>query len=268
MRGAFAGLLGLALLLAGGCSSTRPGDFAAVQPISDQPRVGNVYLLRGWIGVFSTGIDSMAEKLQDAGVRAHVFQQLQWRQLADVIAKRYREHDAREPLILIGHSYGADGVIGVARRLERQNIPVDLIITLDPVTPDAVPPNVRTCINLYQSNGPWDHLPFLRGIRLEKQPDAVATQLVNADLRVDRRDLLEPGVSHFNIEKQPRVHAEVVRTVLRIAVERESSPQLARSSPATQPTASRPPARALPPPPRTTGEHSVSAHTTPRAEPH
>ena len=63
--------------------------------------------------------------------------------------------------MLIGHSYGADDVVRVARELDKSNVPVDLLVTLDPVTPPPVPKNVRHALNIYQSNGARDALPFL-----------------------------------------------------------------------------------------------------------
>ena len=135
-----------------GCGSMKAGKMAWVAPESTAPRAGNVYLLRGWIGVFSTGVDDLTQKLNDNGVRANVYQDDQWRSLAGAIRKKYKNTN-HEPLILVGHSYGADDVVRISRELGRDNIKVDLLITLDPVTPPNVPANVRTCVNLYQSNG-------------------------------------------------------------------------------------------------------------------
>src|SRR5215208_6218642 len=96
-----------------GCSSIKPGNVHAVKPVSApvNPRVGNAYLLRGFIGVFSTGIDSLGEQLNQSGVQAAVFQDDQWAELAANIRKKYRAAPQREPIVLIGHSYGADDVI-------------------------------------------------------------------------------------------------------------------------------------------------------------
>ena len=38
------------------------------------------------------------------------------------------------PLVLVGHSQGANNVIDMARLLERENIPVDLLVTLAPMS--------------------------------------------------------------------------------------------------------------------------------------
>ena len=237
-------LLTILLLAAAGCQSgaMTPGDLSAVrttglaadaaavgpadaqlasatlaaEPAADgAPRLGNAYLLRGWIGVFSTGINDLTGKLNDAGVRAHVYQDDQWRALATRLADVYADAPDAEPLVLIGHSYGADDVIRIARRLDDADITVDLLVTLDPVTPPAVPKNVRRAINLYQPNGVFDALPVLRGIPLSAE---VGVELENWNLRKNRRDLLEAmnsKLDHFNIEKKPVVHDAVLTEVLR-----------------------------------------------------
>lgn len=196
-----------------GCSSMKPGSMAAVQPVSDSPRAGNVYLLRGWIGIFSTGIDNLTEKVNEAGVRAHVYQDDQWKSLGNTIVQKYRNEVTHEPIVLVGHSYGADDVIRIARILQRENIEVELLVTLDPVTPPKVPGNVKTAVNLYRSNGVFDTMPFLRGVAVTVD-DPPPAKLVQYDIRTERQDLMEPGTDHFNIEKKGKIHDEVVKHVL------------------------------------------------------
>lgn len=185
------------------------GSIDAVTPVTSNQRVGNVYLVRGWIGVFSTGMDSLGERIREEGIHAEVFQGEQTRQLARAIAEAYSGRDDTEPLVLIGHSYGADNVLRIARELEAANIQVDLLVTFDPVTPPQVPGNIRRLENYFKPNGAWDNLPWLRGIPLAAQPET-PVKLVNVNL-IDRPDLLEPNTNHFNIEKNEKVHAEVIR---------------------------------------------------------
>ena len=214
--------MAMALLLgAGGCASMTPGEMTWVQTQSNKPRAGNVYMLRGFIGIWSFGINNIGEQLNTAGVRTCVYQDDQWDSLATAIEEKYSNVTNNEPLILIGHSFGADDVVRIARQLETKNIKVDLLVTLDPVIPPTVPGNVRRCYNIYQSNGVWDNLPFFRGIPLKKGEKADAVELTNADVRVQRRDLLEPGTNHFNIEKKEKIHREIVKQVLGTCPPRE-----------------------------------------------
>jgi pimeloyl-ACP methyl ester carboxylesterase len=206
-------------LLATGCLTPPGGAMSAVTPVSDQPRVGNVYLLRGFIGIFSTGIDDLGKKINGNGMRAVVYQDDQWSRLADTIAEKYRAHPDHEPIALVGHSYGADDVVRIARKLDAANIPVDLLVTLDPVTPPSVPRNVKTCLNLYQSNGVMDNLPWLRGIPLSREEGSLSV-VINANIRTERPDLWEAPLDHFNIEKKPLVHDEIVKHLLTVCIPR------------------------------------------------
>ena len=196
-------------LLACGCSAMTPGDVARVQPTSDQPYAGNVYLLRGFIGIWSFGINDIGKKIKEAGIRESVYQEDQWGEVCKAIIAKYENNSSHEPLIIIGHSYGADDALKMAKKLQQHNINVDLIITLDPVTPPKVPTNVRLCYNIYQP-GLLDMLPFFRGVKLEAEAEG---NLQNVNIRGERRDLLEPNTDHFNIEKNKLIHAEIVKKV-------------------------------------------------------
>jgi hypothetical protein len=204
-------VISILILASGGCKSMTPGDLETIQTRSDRPYAGNVYLLRGFIGIWSYGIDHLGEKINDAGVRARVFQDDQWQKVSDQIAEKYRNDPNCEPLVLVGHSYGADDVIRIARQLGEQGIPVDLLVTLDPVTPPAVPANIKLCYNIYQPNL-LDALPFFRGVPLDTESPE-QHNVRNVNIRGERQDLLEPGTDHFNIEKNQKIHAEVVAKV-------------------------------------------------------
>ena len=77
----------------------------------------HVVLLRGWFGVFSAGLDDVAEQLKSQGIEAKVAGHLTWS--ADV-AEILKERAAgkTDPLVLVGHSQGANNVIDMARSLE------------------------------------------------------------------------------------------------------------------------------------------------------
>jgi pimeloyl-ACP methyl ester carboxylesterase len=222
-----AGLMSAIGMLSTGCSVPPNGPLSSVQPLSDRARVGNVYLLRGWIGVFSTGMDALTDKINAAGVRAIVYQDTQWSELADAIKDKYSKARYHEPIVLVGHSYGADDVLRMAEELDKAGIAVDLVVTLDAVTPPRVPGNVRLCYNLYQSNPVMDHLPFLRGIPVKSDSEH-PTKVINNDIRVNRTDLLEPGLDHFNIEKKPKIHDDILRQILAVCPPRRGWVPMAR----------------------------------------
>ncbi len=211
-----------ALFTAAGCSSMKNGPMTAVTPVTpvETQRVGSVYLLRGFIGIFSTGIDNLGSRIDKEGVHAQVFQEAQWSQLADEIVAKYKGQPNHEPIVLIGHSYGADGVVKISRKVRDAGVKVDLVVTLDPVTPPKVPNNIGLVYNLYQSSA-LDNLPFLRGIPLKPDDDAQTVALRNMNIRKDRTDLLEPGLDHFNIEKKKKVQDDIIAQVLTVCQPRQ-----------------------------------------------
>jgi pimeloyl-ACP methyl ester carboxylesterase len=205
-------LAALVLAWAGaGCKSMTPGQLDAVRRNSDKSYAGNVYLLRGFIGIWSYGVDHLGQKINDSGVRAHVYQEDQWRPLADKIIAEYKGKADAEPLVIVGHSYGADDALLLARKLGEHGIPVDLVVTLDPVTPPKAPASVKQVYNIYQPSL-LDKLPFFRGVALEPESPE-ARNLVNVNIRAERRDLLKDDTDHFNIEKNEKIHAEVVKKI-------------------------------------------------------
>jgi hypothetical protein len=227
----------LALLaLATGCQGLKNGDLHQVQTTSAKSRVGNVYLIRGLIGVFSTGMDTLSDQLAAAGIQTHVYQDAQWDYLGQQLTETYKGKTANsEPLVLIGHSYGADDVVRVARKLDEAGIPVDLMITVDATVPPNVPKNVKLCYNYFQSTS-TDFIPMFRGIPLTPDKDA-NLKIVNIDLRKERTDLLEPNTNHINIDKNLKLHAVLVNHVEEVCVTRQTW-AARHGMPASQPTMS------------------------------
>jgi hypothetical protein len=222
----------------GGCAkeSMKEGDLSRVQTISDQPRAGNVYLMRGYIGIWSTGIDAMGRSIAEAGVRSTVYRNEQWEELTQAILAKYKDQKVFEPLVIVAHSWGADHALMLAKECESAGIPIDLIVTLDPVTPPRVPGNVKLCYNIYQPHGMTDAIPFFRGVPLEKAEGSQGI-LDNVNIRKDRTDLLEPDTDHYNIEKNLKIHKEVITQILEVCPPREKWVQMHPTAalPATQP---------------------------------
>lgn len=218
----FVGLFICAALAAVGCSSDsmKNGDLARIQVFSDQPRAGNVYLLRGFIGIWSTGIDALGTEINKSGVRATVYRNEQWREVTEAVLTKYRGQTDTEPLVFVAHSWGADHVLELASQLEEAHIPVDLIVTLDPVTPPDVPKNVKYCYNIYQPHGLWDTIPFFRGVPLTQAPGSQGI-LQNVNIRKERTDLLEANTDHYNIEKNQKIHREVIEQILKFCPPRK-----------------------------------------------
>jgi hypothetical protein len=94
-----------------------------------QPRA-HVYLLRGLLNIFSLGMDTLAEKIQRHGIYATVHNHTEWETLADQAAAAYRA-GKEGPIIIVGHSLGADAVMQMSAYLGRKGVPVALAVPFD-----------------------------------------------------------------------------------------------------------------------------------------
>jgi hypothetical protein len=159
-----------------------------------------VYLLRGWFGVFSTGLDTVATELRSKGIKAETVGHLAWKTTVSNIIKWHASGNSG-PLVLVGHSQGANNVIDMARLLQRENIPVDLLVTLAPAGQDPIPGNVVRAINYYNSPGWGAPVTADAGYR---------GKLTNINLGGDI------GIYHMAIDKNPRIQAEIERAIVSV----------------------------------------------------
>jgi len=211
------GVLAAAMMLALG---SRPGT-AQSRAETAQARA-HVYLLRGLMNIFSLGMDSLAEELSKRGVYATVSNHSEWQSLADQAASNYKARK-EDPIILIGHSLGADAVMQMAAYLNRKNIPVALVVPFDGTESYSTPANVSRVVNLtqrkyaYMRPGPGFH-----------------GSLANVDVSGD------PSIDHINIDKSPRLHARAISEVLavikghRVATPSGANPSVANPPPAAR----------------------------------
>jgi len=162
--------------------------------LAAEPRV---LLLRGWLNLFSAGLDHLADELRARGIKAEVRRHLYWTTaVSDILRDRAAGNIG--PLILVGHSQGGNDAIEIARALQISHVPVDLVVTLAPYMPKPVPANVGRAINYYQGGG-W-------GSPLTPEP-GFRGKLSNFDLAGD------PTIFHFNFDKSDRIHAEILREI-------------------------------------------------------
>ena len=158
----------------------------------------HVYLLRGLMNIFSLGMDSLAEELSKRGVYATVSNHSEWQSLADQAASNYKARK-EDPIILVGHSLGADAVMQMAAYLNRKNIPVALVVPFDGTESYSTPANVGRLVNLtqrkyaYMRPGPGFH-----------------GSLANVDVSGDT------SIDHISIDKSPRLHARAISEVLAV----------------------------------------------------
>jgi pimeloyl-ACP methyl ester carboxylesterase len=136
------------VLTLSGCTASLP---AVVSRQSIEPRrVGEVFVFRGFMGIWSRGMDQLTTRLRADGIVTSIFGYNRWADVADELIAAREQTGSRAPVVLIGHSYGADDVLRLAQKLQRSNVRVDLVVTVECVTPPPIPVNVRQAVNIYK----------------------------------------------------------------------------------------------------------------------
>lgn len=165
-----------------------------------------IYLFRGLANVFSLGMDDMSKELTAQGIPNKVLNHSNWPRIsADITAKYKADPKRTRPIVLVGHSLGANAVLVMGQQLARNGVPVDLIVTFDPTTKGPIAPGVRRYLNLYQSNNGWAEALDV--------PAGAGKRVINSDVR-KRADI--KTVSHFDIEKNRVLHQQVVSEIARL----------------------------------------------------
>lgn len=201
---------------------------AHLQPVQAQS-IGKVYLMRGLANVFSLGMDTMADKLRARGINATVYEYGQWPQLADD-AVAWSRANRRAPVVIVGHSLGADAAIQMAERMTALGMAPRLVITFDPVGVTQIGRSGGRFINFYQSNnGFGKHLTTTAGF---------SGRLVNRNL-----DNM-PAIDHFNIEKADAIQADAIKEI--VAATRRPPPPAPTPAPAPEASIGTGSATALP----------------------
>ena len=193
-----------------------PLDKSVGAPVLEHPRVGHVYCMRGWLGIFSEGMDALAHEIDiDLGATAVSVANEEHYRLQDFLVEKSEQGLLKEPLVLLGHSYGADDMIRVAQTLKEHNIQVDLLVLLDPVTPPKIPSNVKRAYCVYKSHPLTDWYPAWRGVPAEVA-DPAATPLENIDLAKADLGWNTERVGHVNIEKTREVHVMAMQEIAKV----------------------------------------------------
>jgi len=170
---------------------------AAVWPAAASTATPRVFLLRGWFGVFSTGLDNMAEQLKAQGIDVEVAGHLYWSTVVKKILSERSSGQTRR-LVLIGHSQGANNVIDIARELQSHGVTVDLLVTISPFWQKAIPANVVKAIDYYQAPGWGQPLEADAGFH---------GKINNVNLVGDL------SVTHVTMDKSQKIQAEIVHEI-------------------------------------------------------
>ena len=168
-------------------------------------RDGEVHTMLGGLGIFSRGMAQLRDVVDERfDVPAST---IMWYNAGDesrAIINYYYTHKKHRPIILIGHSLGANEQIKVARNLDKAGIPVALLVTVDAVSQTRVPGNVNYALNVYKPG----FVPMFSGLKL-KAVNPKTTQVENLNVTT------LPGikVNHFTIDKDKALQAIILDKV-------------------------------------------------------
>lgn len=194
--------------------------------VGQATRGAQVFLLKGLADIFSSGMDKLAIKLQARGISARVASHASSDTIAAEVIARYRA-GMRGPIIIAGHSLGADAAVSMSQRLNEAKVPVALVITFGPVGYPRVMGNVARAVNYFQANSAWHG---------QVEPGAgFRGSLTNIDLEKSA------DINHFNIEKADRIQADAI---VKIVAAMNSGYR--RPAPGATPTASAAPPKQKP----------------------
>lgn len=166
-----------------------------------------VFVMRGGLGgIFSTGMNDLQRTLErDYRIRTESTVWYKENALSNYIIKNYGTNKLPGPIILAGHSLGANDQIKVALKLAKKHIPVALLITIDAVSPLKVPPNVKHVVNIHKPS----FVPLFSGL-LVKAVDPASTTIEN----INAATLNKVAVNHFTIDKNSEVQKLMIKKIL------------------------------------------------------
>ncbi|MCP4073160.1 MAG: hypothetical protein GY742_15700 [Hyphomicrobiales bacterium] len=156
-----------------------------------------VYMIRGFMNVFSAGMNEMTARLKRYGIRASSHSNGDWKGLAQNIISRSKRGKVSYPIIIVGHSLGGVDAPNFANALGKKGVKVGLVIGLDPgfSTPASFGPNVKQVVNYKIPSGQY----YRRGRGFSGS--------------IRNIDVSRYGVDHVGIDKSPQVQGLVISRI-------------------------------------------------------
>ncbi|WP_347571701.1 hypothetical protein [Legionella sp.] len=169
---------------------------------------GEVHTMLGGLGVFSTGMQELSDSVEATyHIPAPSGMWYNAGAVSRTLISNYYKHKNPKPIVLVGHSLGANEQIKVARNLNKAGVPVDLLVTIDAVSQTVVPANVKHAMNFYKTG----YVPMFSGLKL-RAVDPAKTQIDNIDVT----KIKGVTVNHFTIDKHPLVQAMIMEEVKKV----------------------------------------------------
>lgn len=161
-----------------------------------------VYFIRGFMNVWSRGMDQMVSQLRSRGVNAKSISNGQWSGIARDIIARARQDRVSFPIVIAGHSTGGQEAPQFANTLAQAGVPVALVIGVDPgfATPPPFTAGSPKVVN-YWIRGSARGKPY-------RSSGGFHGSIQNIDIRGFS------NADHVQIEKDPAVQSRIVGLVL------------------------------------------------------
>lgn len=186
----------------------RPSDIDI--PVTGKiTRTGEIYLLRGLANVFSRGMDAMGARLVRSGLDARVYNHAAWRDLSQNIVARAKKKNVSYPIVIMGHSLGANAAVNMARYLGERGIKVRFVVAFDPTVSTSVGKNVSQVINYYLPKDSATN-KVLRGAGFTGSLKNVNVTGMN-------------GVTHMNVEKNTSLQNKSIKRTIALTKKRRRS---------------------------------------------
>ena len=174
--------------------------FALIAPAT--ANAAEVYFIRGFMNVFSRGMDQMTAQLRGRGVNAKSLSNGQWGGVANDIIKRFHQGRASCPIVIAGHSVGGQEAPKFADKLARAGVPVALVIGVDPgfAPPPPFTAGSPKVVNFWIKGSARGN-PY-------RSTGGFHGSIQNIDIRSFS------NADHVGIDKDPRVQSRIVGQVM------------------------------------------------------
>ncbi|MGI9352127.1 MAG: lipase family protein [Rhizobiaceae bacterium] len=156
-----------------------------------------VYLIRGFLNVFSDGMNQMTRQLKAKGIRAKAISNGDWRNVANDIIRRAKQKKVSYPIVIAGHSLGGVEAPRFANALGAAGVPVALVIGLDPgfASPPPFQKGVKHVVNYKIPSGQ----NYRRGSGFKGKISTI--------------DVSKYGTDHVGIDKNKKVQSLVINRI-------------------------------------------------------
>ena len=156
-----------------------------------------VYMIRGFLNVFSDGMNQMTRRLKLQGVRVRAISNGDWSRIANDIIARAKKKKVSYPIVIAGHSLGGVEAARFANTLGKAGVPTALLIGLDPgfPQPPALTKGAQRVINYKIPSGKnYKKGPGFKG-------------------RITTVDVSKYGTDHVGIDKNKKVQSLVISQI-------------------------------------------------------